>query len=158
MLSLAPLLAGRVVGAGVVSRRLDCAATVTVDRHHRGRGIRFAEGTDLPSCQAAWRTPIRRIILTLNAPPTMLGCEVRFAYAGDGHVDRRTNLSDIEKSASIMKSISASIIVLSGSGLVAVGPFVRHGDTSTFVMLVGRALALAGLVGWYSTLRSSDDS
>ena len=88
----------------------------------------------------------------------MLGCEVRFAYAGDGHVDRRTNLSDIEKSASIMKSISASIIVLSGSGLVAVGPFVRHGDTSTFVMLVGRALALAGLVGWYSTLRSSDDS
>jgi hypothetical protein len=42
--------------------------------------------------------------------------------------------------------------------LVALGPFVRHGQTSTFIMFVGCALALAGLVGWYSTLRSSDDS
>jgi hypothetical protein len=57
-----------------------------------------------------------------------------------------------------MKSISASIIVLSGAMVLVGGAFVGHHDTSTFVMLAGCVLGIAGLFGWYSTLRDSDKS
>ena len=57
-----------------------------------------------------------------------------------------------------MKSISASIIVLAGAGLVVGGAYVRHSDTSTFVMFVGCVLALAGLVGWFRAFRDIEKS
>lgn len=47
-----------------------------------------------------------------------------------------------------MKSISAAIVILAGTLCFAAGAFVKHGDTSTFVMLVGGVVALIGLWGW----------
>ena len=49
-----------------------------------------------------------------------------------------------------MKSISASIIVLSGSVMICVGALVPHSDTRLFVMFVGSAVGLAGLWGWFA--------
>jgi hypothetical protein len=56
-----------------------------------------------------------------------------------------------------MKSISASIIVLSGAGLIVGGAFVRHSQMGSFVVFAGCVLGLAGLVGWFRTLRDSGE-
>jgi hypothetical protein len=48
-----------------------------------------------------------------------------------------------------MKSISASIVVLSGSVMISVGALVPHSDTRLFVMFVGSVVGLAGLYGWF---------
>lgn len=47
-----------------------------------------------------------------------------------------------------MKSISASIVVFSGSVCFSVGGLATHADTGNFVMFVGGAVGLAGLYGW----------
>ena len=55
-----------------------------------------------------------------------------------------------------MKAISAAIVVHAGAACFAVGSLVSHGDTQTFVMLVGGVLALAGLWQWFTTMRQPD--
>lgn len=52
-----------------------------------------------------------------------------------------------------MKSISASIIVVTGSSLVLGGSFIPHGDTAMFVQIVGVGVIAAGLWGWFLGLR-----
>ncbi|TWT90185.1 hypothetical protein Mal64_05690 [Pseudobythopirellula maris] len=46
-----------------------------------------------------------------------------------------------------MKAISASIVVLAGALLLAVGS-ITNTDTGWFVMLVGFGVGLLGLWGW----------
>ena len=60
------------------------------------------------------------------------------------------------RSHRLMKSLSASIIVLSGAGLLLGGAFVGHPDTSMFVMFAGCVLGLVGLVGWFIMIRDSE--
>jgi hypothetical protein len=55
-----------------------------------------------------------------------------------------------------MKAISASIVVLAGAILLAVGGTIPHGDTSTFVMLVGGIVGVAGLAGWIMEMLMRD--
>jgi len=56
-----------------------------------------------------------------------------------------------------MKSISASIIVFSGAVLLTASGFVQSADWQGILMFAGCALGLTGLVGWFLTLRDSDD-
>ena len=53
-----------------------------------------------------------------------------------------------------MKSISASIIVLAGAILLVGGSHVQHDDTQLFVMIVGCAVTLIGLGGWYFSMKA----
>jgi hypothetical protein len=50
-----------------------------------------------------------------------------------------------------MKSISASIVVLSGAILIASGAHVKN-DVQNFMILVGGAVGIVGLVAWYKVL------
>jgi len=54
-----------------------------------------------------------------------------------------------------MKQISASIIVLSGTILVASGAHVAHNDTQAFVMILGCVVGLIGLSAWFTASRGS---
>lgn len=47
-----------------------------------------------------------------------------------------------------MKAISSSIVVLAGAVLIAGGAAVSHGDTQTFVIIVGCLLGMLGLGTW----------
>ena len=51
-----------------------------------------------------------------------------------------------------MKTISASIIVLVGA-LLLLGSDRFTSDTQTFIMVVGCGVGVAGLVGWFMTLK-----
>jgi len=53
-----------------------------------------------------------------------------------------------------MKSISASIVVLAGAVLIAVGAIVRHSDTSMVVSGIGCLIGLMGLLVWAACLRA----
>jgi hypothetical protein len=53
------------------------------------------------------------------------------------------------------KLISSAIIVLAAALLIVGGSHVRHTDTQTFVMFVGCAVGLAGLGGWFATVRQT---
>ena len=53
----------------------------------------------------------------------------------------------------IMKSLSASIIVLAAAGLIFGGSYIRHGDTGLFVQIAGVAFAVAGFTGWFAVLK-----
>ena len=53
----------------------------------------------------------------------------------------------------IMKSLSASIIVLTAAGLIFGGAYIRHGDTGLFVQIAGVAFAVAGFKGWFAALK-----
>jgi hypothetical protein len=55
----------------------------------------------------------------------------------------------------IMKSISASIIVLAGAILLLGGSQIR-GETGGFIMLAGCVVGLIGLGGWFVSLRVTD--
>lgn len=55
-----------------------------------------------------------------------------------------------------MKSLSASIVVLAGVVCFAGGAFIRHGDTQLFVCGVGLVVIVAGLAGWFVSLRATD--
>jgi len=52
-----------------------------------------------------------------------------------------------------MKSISASIIVLSAAILILGGACIQHDGTQLFVMVVGCGVGLAGLGGWWGSMR-----
>lgn len=56
-----------------------------------------------------------------------------------------------------MKSISASIVVLSGAILLAAGSFVPHGDTQLTLQLVGSAVGLLGLWAWFMSIKVAAD-
>jgi len=51
-----------------------------------------------------------------------------------------------------MKQISASIIVLTGAGLI-VGSSQFISDTQTFVMVVGCGVGAIGLWGWFMNIK-----
>jgi hypothetical protein len=55
-----------------------------------------------------------------------------------------------------MKSLSASIIVLSGVGCLAIGVFRRHGDTEIFVGGLGLCIIAIGLLGWFVSFFRND--
>ena len=52
-----------------------------------------------------------------------------------------------------MKSISASIIVLSAAILIAGGSHIQNYDTREFFQVVGCGVGLIGLGGWFVSLR-----
>jgi hypothetical protein len=52
-----------------------------------------------------------------------------------------------------MKAISASIVVLAAAILIAGGSHIQHADTRLFVQIVGCALGLLGLGGWFVSFR-----
>lgn len=57
-----------------------------------------------------------------------------------------------------MKSVSASIVVLSGSVIFSTGANVAHDQTSFALMIVGAAVGLVGLAAWLFTLAKPDDN
>lgn len=52
-----------------------------------------------------------------------------------------------------MKVISSSIVILSAAILLVGGSHVQHGDTRLFVQVVGCAVGLIGLNGWFISFR-----
>jgi hypothetical protein len=56
-----------------------------------------------------------------------------------------------------MKSLSASIIVLSGALVLVGGSYVNHDQTQGFLQFVGGAVGLIGLVVWFQTIRPSKE-
>jgi hypothetical protein len=52
-----------------------------------------------------------------------------------------------------MKAISASIVVLAGAILLAVGSLVQHADTKLFVQVVGSVVGGIGLGAWFISFR-----
>ena len=57
------------------------------------------------------------------------------------------------KTTSRMKSISASIVVLSAAVLIVGGAQIQHDGTQLFVMTVGCGVGLVGLSGWFVSLK-----
>jgi hypothetical protein len=55
-----------------------------------------------------------------------------------------------------MKSISASIIVLSGAIVLSAGGLVTHSDTSLFMMFAGGIVGLIGLYGWWVSVQKNE--
>ena len=53
----------------------------------------------------------------------------------------------------IMKLISASIIVLTGTILILGGAYIQHDGTQLFVMATGCGVGAIGLWGWFSNLK-----
>ena len=51
-----------------------------------------------------------------------------------------------------MKAISASIVILTGSLMVAIGATAQHADTQTLVCIFGGIVVAAGLYGWYEAM------
>jgi hypothetical protein len=56
-----------------------------------------------------------------------------------------------------MKSISASIVVLSGAIMLVGGSFIQHDQTQAFLQLIGGTVGFIGLVAWFRTLKQSQD-
>jgi hypothetical protein len=56
----------------------------------------------------------------------------------------------------IMKSISASIIVLAAAMLILGGAHVQHNDTGLVVQIAGYVVGVIGLGGWFVSLREPD--
>lgn len=52
-----------------------------------------------------------------------------------------------------MKAISAAIIVLSAAVMLTGGSFIRHEDTKLFVQILGFVIVIAGMAGWYISLK-----
>ncbi|MBX7247288.1 MAG: hypothetical protein K1X53_17470 [Candidatus Sumerlaeaceae bacterium] len=52
-----------------------------------------------------------------------------------------------------MKQLSSSIIVLAAAILITGGAFHQHSDTRLFLQLVGCAVGLIGLGGWFAGFR-----
>ncbi len=48
-----------------------------------------------------------------------------------------------------MKLLSSSIIIFAAAILITGGSHIQHGDTQLFVQVVGCAVGLIGLGGWY---------
>ena len=56
-----------------------------------------------------------------------------------------------------MKSISASIVVLSGALVLVGASFISHDQTQGFLQFVGGVVGLTGLVVWFQTIRQSKE-
>ena len=56
-----------------------------------------------------------------------------------------------------MKSISASIVLLSGAIILVGGSFVTQNQTQGFLQFVGGAIGLVGLGAWFMTFKQSKD-
>jgi hypothetical protein len=56
-----------------------------------------------------------------------------------------------------MKSISASIVLLSGAIILVGGSFVSHDQTQSFLQFIGAAIGLGGLYAWYTTFKQSKE-
>jgi hypothetical protein len=54
---------------------------------------------------------------------------------------------------SIMKAISASIVVLAAAILITGGSLIAHADSKLFVQSVGCIIGLMGLGGWFVSFR-----
>lgn len=54
----------------------------------------------------------------------------------------------VERQRSLMKSISASLVVLAAAIMITGGSFVPHHDTRLFVQSVGCVVGLLGILGW----------
>lgn len=52
-----------------------------------------------------------------------------------------------------MKAISASIIVLAAAILLVGGSYIQHDHTQSFVQIVGCAVGLVGLGGWFVSFK-----
>ncbi len=52
-----------------------------------------------------------------------------------------------------MKAISSSIVILSAAILMVGGAHIQHSDTNLFIQVVGCLVGLAGLGGWFVSLR-----
>lgn len=52
-----------------------------------------------------------------------------------------------------MKSISSSIVVLSGAVLLLGGSFVSQDQTQSVLQYLGGGIGLLGLVAWYRTIQ-----
>jgi hypothetical protein len=52
-----------------------------------------------------------------------------------------------------MKSISSSIIILTGAILIVSAAYNPHDDTGLFVMFVGCGVGLAGFWGWFVSMK-----
>lgn len=55
-----------------------------------------------------------------------------------------------------MKSLSASIVLLSGAVILTGGSFVAHDQTQGFLQLVGAAVGVVGLGGWFVSFKQSE--
>jgi len=55
-----------------------------------------------------------------------------------------------------MKSISASIVIFAGVSVMTACGFISHGDTQTFVGLLGGGVTLVGGTVWFGTIHLSD--
>lgn len=53
----------------------------------------------------------------------------------------------------MMKSISASMVLLAAAILIVGGSYIPHSDTRLFVQVVGCAVGLISLGGWFVTLK-----
>jgi hypothetical protein len=58
----------------------------------------------------------------------------------------------------IMKSLSSSIIVLSGAMMITFGSHISHNDTKLFVQFVGSAVGSLGLWQWWKWIQSDSSS
>ena len=61
------------------------------------------------------------------------------------------------KDKATMKSISASIVVLSGALVLVGASFISHDQTQGFLQFVGGVVGLTGLVVWFQTIRQSKE-
>jgi hypothetical protein len=58
---------------------------------------------------------------------------------------------------STMKSVSASLVLLSGALILTGGSFVAHDQTQGFLQFVGVAIGLVGLAAWFKTFKQLKD-
>jgi hypothetical protein len=56
-----------------------------------------------------------------------------------------------------MKAISASIVVVAGAILFSVGQMLNHPDSGLVTCLVGAAIGIIGLIGWYRAMIEKSD-
>jgi drug/metabolite transporter (DMT)-like permease len=56
-----------------------------------------------------------------------------------------------------MKSFSAAVVVLAGVALILGGGQFTHDQTGMFAQMIGVGVSLAGLVGWFMTLRDGSE-
>lgn len=70
--------------------------------------------------------------------------------------DRSNTMSQSIDHFAIMKSISASIVVLAAALLVLGGSTLQHSDTRLFLQVLGCGVGSVGLWGWIITLKSPE--
>jgi len=56
-----------------------------------------------------------------------------------------------------MKSVSSSIVLLSGAIILTGGSFVPHDQTQAFLQIVGAVIGLIGLGAWFTSFKQLKD-